>query len=152
SMGPAVFSPDGRLAATAISEAPPDEAVSDIWDTTTGKLVITLKHKCSDIEHVAFSPDGTLLLAVCNLFFMHRADIEPAGQGEGWDTSRWTPSLPPVKHNTRAWHAAFSPNGERIATAGNDWTVRTWDAVTGKPALQEPLLHGNRVNHVAFSP
>jgi WD40 repeat protein/serine/threonine protein kinase/tetratricopeptide (TPR) repeat protein len=150
--GPAVFSPDGKLAATAISEDSPNEGAIDIWETATGKLLTTLRPKCFDIEHVAFSPDGKCLLAVCNPFFMDRGDIEPAGWTQVWDTSTWKPSLPPLKHNTRVWHAAFSPSRDRIATAGNDWTVRIWDAATGKPALPEPLLHGNRVNYVTFSP
>jgi WD40 repeat protein/serine/threonine protein kinase/Flp pilus assembly protein TadD len=150
--GPAVFSRDGRLVATTISGSSPSDGAIDIWETATGKLLTTLRPNCAEIEHVEFSPDGKRLVAVCNPFFMDRGDIEPAGWAQVWDTSTWKSVLPQLKHNTRVWHAAFSPNGERIATAGNDWRVRIWDSVTGKPALPEPLLHGNRVNYVAFSP
>jgi WD40 repeat protein len=46
--------------------------------------------------------------------------------------------------------AAFSPDGERIATASLDHTARLWDA-TGAP-LSEPMRHGDAVYSVAFSP
>ena len=46
---------------------------------------------------------------------------------------------------------AFSPDGHRLASAGNDQTVRLWDAATGQPI--GPLTgHTGAVTGVAFSP
>src|SRR5262249_4053881 len=46
---------------------------------------------------------------------------------------------------------AFSPDGRRIATAGEDAVVRVWDTATGT-RLHDLIGHGNRVFCAAFSP
>ena len=47
---------------------------------------------------------------------------------------------------------AFSPDGKRIVSGGDDKTVRLWDATTGQPVGQPMTGHTGRVNSVAFSP
>ncbi len=53
---------------------------------------------------------------------------------------------------SRLWRVAFSPDGQLIATAGSDFTVRIWDAHAGRE-LRQLRGHTNpRVLSVAFSP
>jgi hypothetical protein len=48
------------------------------------------------------------------------------------------------------WHAAFSPDGRRVVTAGGQ-TAQVWDAATGQRVTRS-LKHNGAVRHAAFSP
>ena len=52
-------------------------------------------------------------------------------------------------HNNWVWQAAISPQGNLIATASEDKTVKIWSS-DGK--LLKTIPHGDRVNGIAFSP
>ncbi len=54
-------------------------------------------------------------------------------------------------HANAVRSVAFSPDGERIASAAEDFTVRTWSASTGKPLLAL-RGHDEGVFSVKFSP
>ena len=54
-------------------------------------------------------------------------------------------------HTFSVWHAAFSPDGQRIVTASGDETARVWNANTGQ--LQATIEgHMGSVVYAAFSP
>jgi serine/threonine protein kinase/WD40 repeat protein len=52
-------------------------------------------------------------------------------------------------HEAKVNDAVWSPDGSRVATAGDDLVVRVWDAVTGAAVAE--LRHGRRVWRVQFS-
>jgi WD40 repeat protein len=55
-------------------------------------------------------------------------------------------------HTDEVNSVAFSPDGKRLATAGDDGTVRVWDPATHRPVGSPLLGHTDGVNSVAFSP
>jgi WD40 repeat protein/DNA-binding SARP family transcriptional activator len=54
-------------------------------------------------------------------------------------------------HDRQVWGLAYSPDGARLATGGDDGTARIWDAATGQELLTL-TGHSEPVNAVAFSP
>ena len=54
-------------------------------------------------------------------------------------------------HKSTVWGVAFSPDGKRLASGSEDWTIRLWDVATGA-ALQALKGHKGCVRGVAFSP
>jgi WD40 repeat protein/serine/threonine protein kinase len=127
------FSPDGRLLATAT------DAVVRVWDWKNRQL---LQSSPGDDFHptpVAFSRDGRLATGISS---------------EGvklWDPQ--TRMLLGTFHEHRGPMSAlaFSANGEWLASANYDRTVKLSDSTTG--AVLHNLLHpGNQPECIAISP
>jgi WD40 repeat protein len=55
-------------------------------------------------------------------------------------------------HTNSVYCVAFSPDGQRIASASEDWTIRVWDGTTGQLVAGPFSEHTGRVYSVAFSP
>jgi WD40 repeat protein/serine/threonine protein kinase len=131
----AAFSPDGQLLAAAT-----DAAVL-VWDWKNHRVLHNLHPHPFNSIAVAFSGDGRLATGVL---------------GEGlklWDskTGGLLRAIPGPGHRHPISALAFSPSGERLASASFDRTVKVWDTATDKqlPTLD---LHTGNVECVAFSP
>lgn len=61
------------------------------------------------------------------------------------------PRISLVGHTGSLNDAAWSPNGRRVVTAGDDGTARIWDPATSEQVVP-PLQHGDYVSRAAFSP
>jgi WD40 repeat protein len=57
----------------------------------------------------------------------------------------------PSRDTSEVWSVCFSPDGQRLASASYDETVKVWDARTGQQALSLKG-HTSQVWSVCFSP
>ncbi len=97
-------------------------------------------HKMSALMHSIAAMRLGSTVGRANACWHYRADLP---------TLRWCSPNSPDRGRVNC--LAFSPNGSRIASGSNDYTIRLWDSTTG---MELGCLRGHvdEVNSVAFSP
>ncbi|MBK8253144.1 MAG: WD40 repeat domain-containing protein [Polyangiaceae bacterium] len=171
----AAFSPDGKLVATAAIEGP-----VTVWDSTTGAQKKALSGHNKKVARLTFSQKGHLLASAswdgtARIWEMEGASEPKVLTGaEGWVTAAvFSPDDSTLTiaadqqarvfdtgtgalvrrlegHEQQINAVVYSPNGQLIATASLDGTVRTWQASTGQP-IKTYTGHTEGVMDVAFS-
>jgi WD40 repeat protein len=68
-----------------------------------------------------------------------------------WDTTSGRELLKFKAHTGRVLSVAFSPDGSRLASGGDDRTIKLWDTASGQE-LRTLKGHTSHVRCVAFSP
>ena len=96
-----------------------------VFDIQTGELTILLRGNVSVVNSLAFSPTDPNVLA----------SAAYGGQVMVWKISERT-SETIYRHSNSARDVSFSPDGQRIASAGDDGVLRLWD-VKEKRAIKD---------------
>ena len=130
----AIYSPDeARVAAIST------DGVGKIWDAASGAPIASLIGHEGDVSAVAFSPDGAL---VATASWDRTARLWNATSGAHLATL--TGHVDWVRPESyvlgRLTSIEFSPQGDVLASAGIDGTVKVWAAPSG--ALLASLDHG----------
>ena len=135
------FSPDGSVLASAGG----DSAVK-LWNTKTGQRLDTLGQPTGEQFIVAFTPDSQFVVA--------------AGADKQIRLWRWMsktkPRINPLvrvrfAHEDEITDLVISPNGQRLATASADRTVKLWSLPNLEP-LQTFANQPDVASALAFAP
>jgi WD40 repeat protein/tRNA A-37 threonylcarbamoyl transferase component Bud32 len=113
------WSPDGARLASATSGLLTPRQTYDsavVWDTNRGNALFTLDGE--RIDYVTFSPDGKLLA------------VASAGGIDIRDSVTKDLRVALVGHKGPVVCVAFSPDGRRLFSSGDDGTLRVWDPET----------------------
>ncbi len=133
-----------------------------VYDTQSGKEILTLRGNTSLVGCVAFSPDGTMILSSSSNSG-GALGVIVAPTLKLWDAASGRP-IRTLIHDDDSFPStinclAFSPDGKRVVS-NQDYDLRVWDTDTGKEtaflakAGNRPgqALRYDIVASVAFSP
>ena len=118
-----------------------DQTFSTVWDVASGKVLSDRHFSLRFPAALALAPDGSrYAFGGANVFSFIRlfdaTNAEPVGQFTG--------------HLDEVRTLAFAPDGETLASASLDSSVRLWHVPTARPLLT--FAEGERLENVAFSP
>jgi len=114
--------------------------VETITAAVAGRLKLLWRRGIGAINEVAWSPDGRLLA------------LRAAEGHVGLFDSQTLLPVRFLRHGSAVYGLAFSPDGHRLATIGDDKAVRLWDVASGQQV--PPLLSGHKADiwALAFDP
>lgn len=129
------LSSDGRRLAGS------DGSSLKVWETRSGKLILSSHDLEGSVTQIAISPDGTRLATVSG---------RTGGTLDVWDVDLGSRMRPSSRPGGKLLDCTFSPEGRRLAVASHDAYARVFDVASGLP-LTESMRHSGAVMEVHFS-
>lgn len=136
--------PDGTILAASLEQYGTLERVVKLWDTTSGKEILSIQPQ-DLVNDLVFSPDGTRLATGSG----NDSPVAVLNGVELWDSTTGENLGVLDIHSSKINHVLFSADGTTVAVASWD-TIRFSDISTGK--ILYTVHHSPWLNSLAFSP
>jgi len=138
------YSPDGAYIATASHDT-----TAKLWDANTGKLRADPMRHSERLWTVGFSPDGRSLITASEDRTARTVDLAGVATASEdrtacvWDADTGRPLMELRGHAGAVNAAAISPDGQMVATGGDDGAARVYP-LTVHPTLEDLLARARQ--------
>lgn len=135
------FSPDGHRLATA-----GDDGTFTVWNADNGTDLYSIPTELAYCSSVVFFPDGRRLALAC-----YEYEPKPFSMIIVFDTDNRKQANDIPVYKDLLYSLDISPDGNRIAAAGEFGRIRVWDSRTGLELSKIPA-HKASIFRIRFSP
>jgi eukaryotic-like serine/threonine-protein kinase len=155
--GPMTFSPDGKTLATDSREG------ITLWPVDDTRPGVVLRNSTNLLFNsgpgpwfrpagaLVFSPDGKWIVVTRNALSEHGIFVLGIWNGASGEETAMPDDPEHIEHTGAISALAFSPDGETLATASMDYSIRLWDFAK-RQRLATLQGHLSEVWALAFSP
>lgn len=120
------FSPGGQRIVTASRDR-----TARVWETSTGKELLTLAGHGASVNSAHFSLDGQRIVTASSDGMAGVWEVASGNSPAQLGSEAWMLAAA-RNHGSDVLSARFSPDRQLIVTVSTDDTARVWDAATGR--------------------